>query len=42
MALLLLKKMYKESDFPELTQDEFLEMCNEIKMEIEKNNGCGS
>lgn len=26
-----------KSDFPELSQDEFIEMCNEIKMEIEKD-----
>ena len=26
-----------KSDFPELSQDEFVEMCNEIKMEIEKD-----
>lgn len=28
--------LYK-SDFPELSQDEFVEICSEIKMEIEKN-----
>lgn len=27
----------KESDFPELSQNEFIEMCNDIKMEIEKD-----
>lgn len=27
----------KESDFPEMTHEEFIEMCNEIKMEIEKD-----
>lgn len=32
----------KESDFPELTHEQFIEMCKEIKSEIEKNNGCGS
>jgi len=26
-----------KSDFPELSQDEFIEMCNKIKMEIEKD-----
>ena len=26
-----------KSDFPELSQDEFNEMCSKIKMEIEKN-----
>ena len=26
-----------KSDFPELSQDEFVEICSEIKMEIEKN-----
>ena len=26
-----------KSDFPELSQDEFNEMCNDIKMEIEKD-----
>ena len=26
-----------KSDFPELSQDEFVEMCNKIKMEIEKD-----
>ena len=26
-----------KSDFPELSKDEFVEMCNKIKMEIEKN-----
>ena len=28
----------KESDFPEITHEEFVEMCNEIKSEIEKEN----
>lgn len=28
----------KESDFPEMTREEFIEMCNKIKMEIEKDN----
>lgn len=32
----------KESDFPEMTHEEFVEMCNEIKSEIEKDNGYGS
>ena len=27
----------KESDFPEMTHEEFVEMCNKIKMEIEKD-----
>ena len=26
-----------KSDFPELSQDEFIEMCNEIKIKIEKD-----
>ena len=28
----------KESDFPEITHEEFVEMLNEIKSEIEKEN----
>lgn len=27
----------KESDFPEMTHEEFIEMCNRFKMEIEKD-----
>lgn len=27
----------KESDFPEMTHEEFIKMCNDIKMEIEKD-----